>query len=178
MFANPIYKFIGAFLGIILVVLGGWWVWDGYLSPEAREAREFTANYERKIKEAEDILRADTYGGKTPQETLDLFIAALRAGDVELASKYFAIDTNSGAGNTINENYLKRDPKWFEALKVAKENEEFNEIVNIISRAKPSTRNESDDTQWYEVKGEDGVVDYSIVLKLNIYSNVWKIESL
>lgn len=32
---------------------------------------------------------ADTYGGKTPQETLSLYISAVEKGDYELASKYF-----------------------------------------------------------------------------------------
>jgi len=34
----------------------------------------------------------DTYGGETPEETLELFISALEKGDVELASKYFVLD--------------------------------------------------------------------------------------
>jgi hypothetical protein len=33
--------------------------------------------------------KADTYGGETPEETLELFIEALEAGDYELASRYF-----------------------------------------------------------------------------------------
>lgn len=32
----------------------------------------------------------DTYGGKTPEETFDLYLSALKKGDLELASKYFA----------------------------------------------------------------------------------------
>jgi hypothetical protein len=31
----------------------------------------------------------DTYGGETPKETLEMFIAAVEDGDYELASKYF-----------------------------------------------------------------------------------------
>src|SRR3989344_8418422 len=33
----------------------------------------------------------DTYGGKTPKETLELFIAAVEKEDFELASKYFVL---------------------------------------------------------------------------------------
>lgn len=33
----------------------------------------------------------DTYGGKTPKETLEMFIVAVEDGDYELASKYFVI---------------------------------------------------------------------------------------
>lgn len=34
----------------------------------------------------------DTYGGATPEETFDLYLAALKKGDLELASKYFAVN--------------------------------------------------------------------------------------
>lgn len=34
----------------------------------------------------------DTYGGKTPEETFDLYLAALKKGDLELASKYFVME--------------------------------------------------------------------------------------
>jgi len=40
-------------------------------------------------KERYDAAMADTYGGKTPQETLSLYIDAVEKGDYELASKYF-----------------------------------------------------------------------------------------
>lgn len=40
--------------------------------------------------EAERLAKmADTYGGKTPAETLQLYIDALKKNDFELASKYF-----------------------------------------------------------------------------------------
>ena len=37
-------------------------------------------------------MKNDTFGGATPEETLALFIEALEAEDVELASKYFLPD--------------------------------------------------------------------------------------
>ncbi len=40
------------------------------------------------------VMAADMVGGKTPQETLDLFIVALRADDVEKAAGYFMLDDN------------------------------------------------------------------------------------
>ncbi|MDO8592494.1 MAG: hypothetical protein Q7R92_01810 [bacterium] len=45
------------------------------------------------MKKAEQVdylaAMADTYGGKTPQETLQMYIEAVEKGDYELASKYF-----------------------------------------------------------------------------------------
>ena len=39
-------------------------------------------------------MAADRVGGATPQETLSLFIAALRAGDPAAAAQYFMLDDN------------------------------------------------------------------------------------
>lgn len=53
------------------------------------------AYYEKEVAKA-DAQRAleaqDTYGGKTPQETWQMFIEALKKGDTDLAAKYFVVD--------------------------------------------------------------------------------------
>lgn len=84
------WKFAGGYLAIILVAgvaligLGAYQLSArrqavDNLAKSFEEARQ--ANYERAL--------ADTYGGKTPQETLSLYIDAVEAGDYELASRYF-----------------------------------------------------------------------------------------
>src|SRR3989344_3905403 len=94
---NSYRKFLGIFLGVMLVIGGGYWLWDGYLSSAAK-ARRYAENQVAQIEKAEkayvEAMTADTYGGKTPKETLDLFVAALKKGDIELASKYFLLDEN------------------------------------------------------------------------------------
>jgi hypothetical protein len=45
--------------------------------------------YRRKV---DEIKAEDTFGGKTPEETLRMYIDALKAGDMELASKYFRLE--------------------------------------------------------------------------------------
>src|SRR3989344_9575072 len=78
------------FVGLAVVILGiaGFFIWERYQG--YGEYRNYKALEQRYI----EAMTADTYGGKTPQETLDLFVAALRAEDVELASKYFLLDEN------------------------------------------------------------------------------------
>ncbi len=68
------------------------------------------------------ILTADTYGGKTSDETLGLFVASLRAGDIELASKYFALDSD-----------LPRD-NWVKTLTIFKEQGLLDEMVRDIEK--------------------------------------------
>src|SRR3989338_5949308 len=63
----------------------------------------------------------DTYGGATPKETLDLFIAAVEKEDFDLASKYFVISKQGewrGKLNNGNKDNLK---KWVNLLKKAQE---------------------------------------------------------
>lgn len=45
----------------------------------------------------------DTYGGKTPEETYDMFIDALKKGDIELASKYFVVEKQDDWMKTLEE---------------------------------------------------------------------------
>jgi len=75
------------FLGIIGV---GVVVWLGalYLNPEEQAKRDALKYFE----DLQAQYESDTYGGATPEETLQLFITALEAGDIELASKYFLPD--------------------------------------------------------------------------------------
>lgn len=55
-----------------------------FTSPQYKE-------YQRLL-ELEKKYMADTYGGDTPEETLELFIDALKKGDTDLAAKYFVLD--------------------------------------------------------------------------------------
>ena len=52
------------------------------------EARRLQAQWEKPYRE-------DKYGGKTPEETYDLFLDALRKGDTTLASRYFEIESQN-----------------------------------------------------------------------------------
>jgi len=55
-----------------------------------RSSPEYRA--EQYLKDLERRYREDPYGGSTPEETLQLFIDALKKGDIELASKYFVVE--------------------------------------------------------------------------------------
>lgn len=64
-----------------------------YKQRQGEKRVEELANELKRIEqEIFDKKAADKIGGKTPQETLNLFIAAVEAGDYELASRYFVIE--------------------------------------------------------------------------------------
>jgi len=167
----PLKKMILFFVGIIILVVGAILLWTYYLSPSARESRRIEQQYQQYTDWKdfyESAMRADIYGGSTPQETLDLFISALEKEDVELASKYFWLEEDG-----------KPDQMWVDGLQQAKSEGRLEEIISIIKKSIPSERNTgSEDTHEFIVKNTNNEVERSIILKFNTYSNIWKIESL
>jgi len=168
------WKFIVIFLMIIVITGGGFFVWERYFSQQAEINRQTQKNYEKYLeweRNYEKAMREDIYGGKTPEETLQMFIEALKKEDIELASRYFMLETN-----TEDLNYLTRK-KWEEALKKAKNGGKLSEILMILSRAK--TADSSVEGYFgFEVKDDKNELIADINMRLNRYSGIWKIESL
>ncbi len=112
-------------------------------------------------------MKADTYGGKTPEETLGMFIDALKKGDVELASKYFVLREDGGRnGEILDELKNKTD-------------EEKAKIVVILQNAQeyPSDVTSKSDSKFVS-KDAGGTIIAYIDMGYNSYSQVWKIENL
>ncbi|MFH0806507.1 MAG: hypothetical protein V1885_02170 [Candidatus Brennerbacteria bacterium] len=162
------WKFAAWFVGIIAVVLAAASL-ASYLSPEARRDRELQRNLQqaqKAISGFEEAMRADTYGGKTPQETLDMFVDALKKGDVELASKYFVFDPKNSR------------EEWKNGVQRVKDAGGLEKIVGEIEHARQASVSPELKTSWFSVFNEKGETVHEILLKLNELSGVWKIESL
>ena len=155
------------FLGIVIVIAGGYWIWDRFFS-DAGRARRQVAQYEKAEKEYIAAATADTYGGKTPQDTLDLFVAALKKGDVELAHKYFLLDEAASR------------EKWFAYLKEVKAKNLLDKMANdILLRAKTDLENRINENDFkFVLYDNNGDVGARINMQFNSYAKVWKIESL
>jgi hypothetical protein len=163
-------KFALVFVLIIAVFFGIVFSYENYFSPEAKFQREQKQNYEKYLawkQSYEKAMTEDTYGGKTPEETLQMFINALKKGDVELASKYFVLKSDGS-----------RDPKWLEALIKTKEAGKLEEVINILSKAKPDYENISNKEDFKFKSYDNGKLKGYIDLEFNKYSKIWKIESL
>ena len=163
------WKFVAGFLGIIIIAFGGFFVWEKYFSPQAKINRETQKNYEKYLewqKNYEKAMREDTYGGKTPEETLQMFIEALKKEDIELASKYFMLRDDGSV-----------DPKWKEALKKTKEAGKLSEVIDLLSKAKPAG-SVMEGYFGFEIRNTKNEIVSDINMRLNKYSGVWKIESL
>ncbi|KKP98807.1 MAG: hypothetical protein US71_C0003G0018 [Parcubacteria group bacterium GW2011_GWD2_38_12] len=86
---KPVKKYLkigGVVLGIILIsAFFAFYAYPKYQDWKFnKELKELTEETNRPYLE-------DTYGGKTPKETLELFIAAVEKEDFDLASKYFVL---------------------------------------------------------------------------------------
>ena len=95
-------KYIIAVAVVIIVIVAGIYC---YLEHKEREFKLITDEGEMSLfvknvsqkeldeyyRKVDELLAQDIYGGETPEETLNLYIQALEAGDLELASKYFIL---------------------------------------------------------------------------------------
>jgi len=98
----------------------------------------------------------DTYGGKTPEETLALFIAALKKGDTDLAAKYFVVD---------------KQEEWREKL------EKANLTAMITDAQKLKLAKKNGDSAFFTIANENKVVEVEVVLGLG-QNGIWKIIEL
>ena len=164
-------KFIVWFVILVFGVYVLIWVYENYFSEKAKETKQQQKNYEKYLawkSSYEKAMSEDTYGGKTPEETLNLFVEALKKEDLELASKYFVLNSNG-----------ERDPKWLEALQKTKEAGKLKEVIELLSKAKPDYENISNKEDFkFKSYDNNGKLKAYVDLEFNKYSGIWKIESL
>lgn len=120
--------------------------------------------YEKAMEEYLKPYKEDFTGGNTPEETIDLFIEALKKGDYELASRYFVVE---------------RQEEWRKNLIDIKNDNKSQELIDELESAKNIWHKEilSDKSVefWYDVKEGDPSRDINLTKNIN---RKWKIESL
>ena len=143
---------------LILIVLGfGALFGARYL--QYRNSPEYQALQD--LKKLEKAYAEDTYGGETPEETLRLFIDALKKGDTDLAAKYFVLDVQ---------------PEWREGLAKIKEKGLLEEMVKDLEKLEKTKENP--DEVFYVATNEKNIVSIQLIIGKNPYSNIWKIYEL
>lgn len=111
---------------------------------------------EKMEEDAYQKMMADTYGGKTPEETLDMFISAVEKGDYELASRYFVVE---------------KQEEELESLKKSKK----ENIHNVMKLLKDAIGGISKKEPYWE-SHDDYVITEPILIRFIKYPNgVWKI---
>jgi len=152
--SNKIFWGIGLFFVALFIAVEGYSYYDQWRGEKrVEELAQLLAKIE---KDAFDKKAADKIGGKTPQETLDMFIKAVESGDYELASKYFVIE------------------KQEEELKSLQNSPKKN-IENIMGMLEQTIQNEGS----YSEKKDIYVIRRPILASFVLYpSGNWKIEEI
>lgn len=111
----------------------------------------------------------DNVGGKTPEETWAMFLEALKAKDIDGASKYFFYyDREKQKANFLKGVELGRydsATKFYVDGPLIKEKENSDNITAYYYIPNP-------------IPKEHIVEAYSIIFRLNEYTKVWKIVSI
>ncbi|MDI6733933.1 MAG: hypothetical protein QMD50_00360 [Patescibacteria group bacterium] len=172
---NKIKKSKKVFVVVAFAIIAlGFFIWLILLNLKFNNQVKFEEKYAKARKSLsgfEKIMRDDVYGGKTPQETLDLFIAALKKDDLELASEYFLLETN-----LEDKNYLTKN-KALAALLDFKKQNKIQYIIDLLSRAVPASTSSLYEGDYNFVAYDGKMLVSEINLEFNKYSQVWKIQS-
>ena len=116
LFNRHFWKFLVGFLAIMIVGFFAL-VWANVYHNGKTADEKTGEKYFKDLKKAYD---EDTYGGKTPEETLQLFIDALKKGDIDLAAKYFVVE---------------KQEEWRESLERVKEGNKLDSMLRDLGTA-------------------------------------------
>ena len=155
---------------IIAVAVIGFFVWRANreepfvpraldeVAAETNDPKEIVRYMER----LEEAYRNDAYGGDTPEETLNLFIAALKAGDTDLAAKYFLLE---------EQERMKKE------LKQGIQSGGVGAFLQSFSIEKRGSKS-SDSRYTFRAHDKETNADFIVDLIQSPYTKKWKIESL
>lgn len=180
-------KKIKLILGIVIILLGAifytlfWPRLQGYL------------RYKEVLKAGDAMLapyKADTYGGKTPEETWDMFLVALNKGDLDLASKYVRVKKQEEVKAELYK--LKDEGELDEQIK---DWNSYKTKWHKIVKPDPIEGSESFTFEEYKNKpfsedfldGSGGIITKTMpagyygvdtMFTLNPYTNIWKLDDI
>lgn len=137
----------------------------------------------REAERKEEVYRRDTHGGTTPEETLDLFIEALRQNDVELASKYYTLEVQEKAKQKLQdrklEGTLDKRTTFFTLLRKDGEkkcnSQQGGCVITRVYIAEEEKVFPIEDTSDKLIIPKGGSLEESVSFSKNNYSNIWKI---
>ncbi|MFH0890667.1 MAG: hypothetical protein V1856_01400, partial [Candidatus Liptonbacteria bacterium] len=113
-------KMMFVFLVMVLLGIGGIFAWEIYKEwTLPQRAAELQREIDQMREQEHQRLMADTYGGKTPQETLGMYIEAVEKGDYELASKYFIEEKQADELRSFNGATEEKLARYIDLLKSA-----------------------------------------------------------
>ena len=105
-----------------------------------------------------------------------MFISALKQGDLDLAAKYFYLNTNEKSDDYLTGSKARQD------LQRLQDQGRIPEVIALLEKAEPfKDQTHKIEDQWYyyyAVYGENGEILEEITFLYNKHSGVWKIDSI
>ncbi len=133
------WKFAVGLVALVLLALGAFVAarYYGRLE-EQRAANDATQSLQKEIADYNARLALDTYGGKTPQETLQLYVDAVEKGNYVLASKYFIGDNQEKELSSLQNSPKENTQNVLRLLKTDLQSEgSFSENKDTYGIEKP-----------------------------------------
>lgn len=173
------------YLGILIVILaaGALGIYDWYennkefvvLTDAQLEELGSTRAVMKYYEHLEEAYADDTFGGGTPEETLNLFVTALEAGDIETASRYYVLEAQIFERESLEEfSASDKYSKWIEIISDATLVEKTEEEANFQYVVVVAETRKIEGTSLVMPSGE-----YQNTIKIIKNSNgVWKISDL
>ena len=139
-------------------------------------------------KTVEELFKNDFYGGKTPEETYNLFVTSLKNEDVDLAVKYIILDaerqrkyfdefSDKKQKGTLKK-YVESLPKWEEFKQVK---DEYSDWVSQAEVWHSATIDEPmmiyDEVLKQEIEVPPGTYVQQDIIFIKSINNLWKISS-
>lgn len=187
------WKKVSVFGLLAVVAIFGLLIWVGNNTRELTKKIENwkAERYEQALQEYTDEMKAkytaDTDGGKTPEETIDLFIETLKTGDIEKASKYYVLEKQEEALSDLKDELVKYgdlhlSTEYFvevstKGIKGCNEKKDGCAFEYEYIREKTSTTTAVVSGQNLTLVSPAGSSGRKIIeVALNKFSRVWKIE--
>ncbi len=154
------------FKGILLVfvitsVVAIWAKGDEFVPVENPDEELQGQDYVDYWDDLNEAYKKDNYGGTTPEETLNMFITALKVGDLELAIKYIVVEKQG--------EYQMAFDNW-------EKNGSLVSIIELIDKLEYSTNFNLDQKESRMiVLGKDNFAVFEMEFIKNTYSEKWKI---
>ncbi len=167
-FKNHYWKFVGAFLVIIVLgVITVPFIGNYIKKEETKNNVEATDQLYKRDLAIREQLRNDTDGGKTPEETLQMFITALKANDIEKAKLYYS---------PYPEN---RSAMFKQRLDQLSQEGKISGLIDLLGKVTLEKDKLEEDQASYSYINKEGKLAISVVFDKAIqFSNIWKIEQL
>lgn len=148
-----VIKFSFAGIGIAALGIGALYGidWVRY-----RASPEYQAY--RTMEQIKKEIAEDPYGGDTPEETLRLFIAALKQGNTDLAARYFVYD---------------KQEEWKIDLMRLKEKKLLNQTISDLQNMALTKKTEI--KAFFTLVDENNEAISQIIIDKDLLNNKWRI---